>query len=209
MEESTSREKILKKVRNALMNKPAKESIANIDFESEVFYKADDEPELIFAQNFTEAGGKFIFCEDNAVLIDNLDFVVKESGWTSGLACEEGIIQELLNIAEVTFSDKYTDETPIVVCSCENLIARTGSIMVSSRQGTSKTAFLDAKILVVVAFTNQLVSDMKEALNQVKKKYNGSFPNMISVITNPIYQDSENQQPQELYVLLIESEDEI
>jgi L-lactate dehydrogenase complex protein LldG len=207
MEESTSREKILKKVRNALMNKPAKESIANIDFESEVFYKADDEPELIFAQNFTEAGGKFIFCEDNAVLIDNLDFVVKESGWTSGLACEESIIQELLKIAEVNFSNRYTAETPIVVCSCENLIARTGSIMVSSRQGTCKTAFLDAKILVVVAFTNQLVGDMKEALNVVRKKYNGSFPNLLSVITNPINQNMESPA-QELIVLLIESEEE-
>ena len=107
MEESTSREKILKKVRNALMNKPAKESIANIDFESEVFYKADDEPELIFAQNFTEAGGKFIFCEDNAILIDNLDFVVKESGWTSGLACEESIIQELLNGYRIYVVNNY------------------------------------------------------------------------------------------------------
>jgi len=207
MEESTSREKILKKVRNALMNKPAKESIANIDFESEVFYKADDEPELIFAQNFTEAGGKFIFCEDNAVLIDNLDFVVKESGWTSGLACEESIIQELLGIAEVTFSEKYTAETPIVVCSCESLIARTGSIMVSSKHGSSKAALLNAKILVVVAFTNQMVNDMKEALNVVRKKYNGSFPNLLSMITNPINQNSESPS-QELYVLLIESEEE-
>jgi len=207
MEESTSREKILKKVRNALMNKPAKESIANIDFESEVFYKADDEPELIFAQNFTEAGGKFIFCEDNAVLIDNLDFVVKESGWTSGLACEENIIQELLNIAEVGFSEKYNAETPIVICSCESLIARTGSIMVSSKQGSSKAALLNAKILVVIAFTNQLVNDMKEALNVMRKKYNGSFPNMISVITNPINQIGETPA-QELYVLLIESEEE-
>lgn len=207
MEESTSREKILKKVRNALMNKPAKESIANIDFESEVFYKADDEPELIFAQNFTEAGGKFIFCEDNAVLIDNLDFVVKESGWTTGLACEENIIQELLHIAEVNFSEKFTDETPIVVCSCESLIARTGSIMVSSKQGSSKAALLNAKILVVVAFTNQLVNDMKEALNAVRKKYNGSFPNLISVITNPVNQSGENPT-QELYVLLIENEEE-
>lgn len=188
------------------MNKPAKESIANIDFESEVFYKADDEPELIFAQNFTEAGGKFIFCEDNAVLIDNLDFVVKESGWTSGLACEETIIQELLSIAEVSFSDKFTAETPIVVCSCEGLIARTGSIMVSSKQGSSKAALLNAKILVVVAFTNQLVGDMKEALNVVRKKYNGSFPNMLSVITNPINQNDESPA-QELYVLLIENED--
>ena len=207
MEESTSREKILKKVRNALMNKPAKESIANIDFESEVFYKADDAPELIFAQNFTEAGGKFIFCEDNAVLIDNLDFVVKESGWTSGLACEENIIQELLNIAEVGFSEKYNAETPIVVCSCESLIARTGSIMVSSKQGSSKASLLNAKILVVIAFTNQLVNDMKEALNVMRKKYNGSFPNMISVITNPINQIGETPA-QELYVLLIESEEE-
>jgi L-lactate dehydrogenase complex protein LldG len=206
MEESTSREKILKKVRNALMNKPAKESIANIDFESEVFYKADDEPELIFAQNFTEAGGKFIFCEDNGVLVDNLDFVVKESGWTSGLACEEGIIQELLGIAEVSFANKYTDETPIVVCSCESLIARTGSILVSSRQGSGKAALLNAKILVVVAFTNQLVSDMKEALNEIRKKYNGTFPNMLSVITNPINQNDESPA-QELYVLLIESEE--
>jgi len=206
MEESTSREKILKKVRNALMNKPAKESIANIDFESEVFYKADDEPELIFAQNFTEAGGKFIFCEDNGVLVDNLDFVVKESGWTSGLACEEGIIQELLGIAEVSFANKYTDETPIVVCSCESLIARTSSILVSSRQGSGKAALLNAKILVVVAFTNQLVSDMKEALNEIRKKYNGTFPNMLSVITNPINQNDESPA-QELYVLLIESEE--
>lgn len=207
MEESTSREKILKKVRNALMNKPAKESIANIDFESEVFYKAEDEPELIFAQNFTEAGGKFIFCEDNAVLIDNLDFVVKESGWTSGLACEESIIQELLNIAEVKFAEKYSAETPIVVCSCESLIARTGSIMISSRQGSTKAAILNAKILVVIAFTNQLVGDMKEALNMVRKKYNGSFPNMLSLITNPINQLAEGNT-QDLFVLLIENEEE-
>jgi L-lactate dehydrogenase complex protein LldG len=79
--------------------------------------------------------------------------------------------------------------------------------MVSSRQGSSKAALLNAKILVVIAFTNQLVSDMKEALNVVRKKYNGSFPNMLSVITNPINQNGEGNS-QELYVLLIESEED-
>ncbi len=78
--------------------------------------------------------------------------------------------------------------------------------MVSSKQGSSKAALLNAKILVVVAFTNQLVGDMKEALNVVRKKYNGSFPNMLSVITNPINQNDESPA-QELYVLLIENED--
>ena len=59
---------------------------------------------------------------------------------------------------------------------------------------------------MVVAFTNQLVGDMKEALNVVRKKYNGSFPNMLSVITNPINQNDESPA-QELYVLLIENEE--
>jgi hypothetical protein len=45
---------------------------------------------------------------------------------------------------------------------------------------------------------------MKEALNMVKKKYNGSFPNMLSVITNPVNQMN-GPTAQELYVLLIEN----
>jgi hypothetical protein len=52
-----------------------------------------------------------------------------------------------------------------------------------------------------------MVNDMKEALNVVRKKYNGSFPNLLSMITNPINQNSESPS-QELYVLLIESEEE-
>jgi L-lactate dehydrogenase complex protein LldG len=76
--------------------------------------------------------------------------------------------------------------------------------MISSKQGSGKAAILNAKILVVIAFTDQLVFDMKEALNMVKKKYNGSFPNMLSVITNPVNQMN-GPTAQELYVLLIEN----
>jgi hypothetical protein len=43
-------------------------------------------------------------------------------------------------------------------------------------------------------------------LNEIRKKYNGTFPNMLSVITNPINQNDESPA-QELYVLLIESEE--
>ncbi len=206
MEESSSREKVLKKIRNALIHKATKERPAFVDFETEVFYKAEEESELIFAQNFTESGGKFIFCEDNVILVENIEFVVTENGCNQGLVCQESMLQGLLQIAEIPYNNQYTADSTIVVCSCEYLISRTGSILISSKQGTQKAAFLNAPILVVIAFTNQLVDNMRDALIEVRKKYQGVFPNMLSMITNPNYQETSEKQ-QEIYVLLINSKD--
>jgi len=47
MQESTTREKMLKKIRNALISKTAN-PYHNLDFDSPVFRMNDDVPELIF-----------------------------------------------------------------------------------------------------------------------------------------------------------------
>ncbi|MCC6251342.1 MAG: LUD domain-containing protein [Bacteroidia bacterium] len=208
MEQSTSREKILKKVRNALMNKSPKDTVANIDFESEVFAKAVDDLELVFAQNFTEAGGRFIFCENNVVLIETIEEFANNIDLPGNIVCQEPIIQELLQVAETKFQTEFTDSTPIVISSCEQLVARTGSVMVSSKQGTEKRALLNAPFLIVIASTNQLVGDTKQALIEVRKRYNGTFPNMLSIITNPIDTENKlNNNKQNILVLLIDAQD--
>ncbi|MFN5459541.1 MAG: hypothetical protein ACK5AY_06505, partial [Bacteroidota bacterium] len=61
MEESTSREKILKKVRKALVEKGNSEYL-NADFTSPLFTEESEIPEIIFAKNFIEQKGNFIFC---------------------------------------------------------------------------------------------------------------------------------------------------
>ena len=62
MEDSTSREKILKKVRTALLNKSRIEA-GSIDYESNIYVESEDAIEIIFAQQFSDVGGNFIFCE--------------------------------------------------------------------------------------------------------------------------------------------------
>lgn len=205
MEESTSREKILKKIRNGLMQKSTKDSVANIDFESNIYIASPDGPEMAFAQNFTEAGGKFLFCESNNVLIDNIDFLIGENDWQGKIVCEEPMIQTLLNLAEIDYETVCNENTLAVFSTCECLITRTGSIMISSKQGNSKQTMLVPHTKVVFAFANQLADDLKAALSLIKAKYNGNFPNLLSVITNPIHQTENNI---EIYVLLIDNEDD-
>ena len=60
MDETTSREKVLKKVRNALISKN-ENPFTSIDIDSPVYSKVEDTPDITFAQEFTKVSGKFIY----------------------------------------------------------------------------------------------------------------------------------------------------
>ena len=64
---------------------------------------------------------------------------------------------------------------------------------------------------LIVGYTSQLVPDLKDALKNVRKKYEDNFPSQISLITGPSRTaDIEKtlvlgaHGPKELYVFLIE-----
>ncbi|MFN7013354.1 MAG: hypothetical protein ACK4ON_03685, partial [Bacteroidia bacterium] len=64
MQESTSKEKVLKKIRNALVNKAIDAVPKDVDFDSPIYNMPDQPLEITFAERFTELTGKFIFCEN-------------------------------------------------------------------------------------------------------------------------------------------------
>lgn len=207
MQDSTPREKVLKKIRKALLNKAPRESVVNLDFETPVFPDAEDPLEICFAQNFSEAGGKFFFCADNKELIDNIDFLLKENNWGTAV-CEEEILQSLLEIAEINFVPVYEAGKPAIT-TCEALVGRTGSVLVSLSQGSSSQAFFQSPALIIVAFTSQLVFEMKDAFLLLKQKYDGVLPSSFHVISNPSgldYLGNEGaiQNPRDLYIFLMD-----
>ena len=61
MEESTSKEKILKRVRKALSHKAEIETIS-VDMEADLYNAPEDELEIVFAHQLSELNGKFVFC---------------------------------------------------------------------------------------------------------------------------------------------------
>ena len=59
MEESTPREKILKKIRAALLTK-SPDPYPNLDQESHVFKQSDEDPVITFSDNFIAAASPII-----------------------------------------------------------------------------------------------------------------------------------------------------
>ncbi|MDQ3193017.1 MAG: lactate utilization protein [Bacteroidota bacterium] len=212
MKESTSREKILKKVRNALIHKSSKPESENIDFESPIYSKQEESAEITFAQKFTALNGKFAFCENTK----EFESIIKEFSAEAALGeiyCAEESIKELLTNAGIKHTDNPAKLTSceVSVTNCEYLIARTGSIMISSRQSSGRKLPVFPDKHIVVAYSSQLVDDIKDALKAIKLKYADKAPSLISLISGPSRTaDIEKtlilgaHGPKEIYLFLID-----
>lgn len=182
---TTSKEKILKKIRKALIHKSPNE-IGDVDKESEIFVISDEPLEIQFAQNFSALNGKFVFCESETEFVENFDFFVKDNEWENIYTLEPKI-KELLSKGKIKFSDKEEDllRTDIGLTLCECLVARTGSVMITSKQLSGRRIPVYSNFHIVVAYTSQLVNNVKDGLKFIKEKYNNQMPSMISTITGP------------------------
>jgi len=183
MDETTSREKVLKSIRNALLSKTPN-PYANTEQESKIYGELDESLALNFAQEFTNLGGKFIYCEDE----EDLKNVLKQffqSEEAVPLFCREPELMALLTDIEVPFTHEDADFKSLksALTSCEFLIARFGSVMISSGTGSGRRLNYFPEKHLIVAFASQLVPETKDALIGMREKYNGKLPSMITQIS--------------------------
>lgn len=184
--ETTSKEKVLKKIRNALISKQPN-PFGAVDFESPVHASRDEDPSVIFVEEFAAAGGKFLYCENEDELMDNLQAVISDQQ-IPAIFCLEEKLRYMLNKAEIpaTSDEGSLEKIPATLTFCEYLIARTGSIMISSKSNSGRRLNVVPDIHMVVAYASQLVPDLKDALRSFKNKNaSGELPSLITLITGP------------------------
>lgn len=207
---TTAKEKMLKKVRQALLEK---RDIPHPDFEDTVLYKDEVESlDVTFAREFTAVSGKFIYCDGEISVIENLIALVEELGVTKLFAWEPSV-QILLNNYgfPVVLDETNFSEAEAGITTCEALIARNGSILISSDNQSGRRLSVYPPIHIVFAKASQLVMDIKHGMSLIKDRYGKQLPSMVSVITGPSRTaDIEKRLvlgahgPKELYVFLIE-----
>jgi L-lactate dehydrogenase complex protein LldG len=212
MRNTTSKEKVLKSIRNALINKSNNPSYI-MDTETPI-YNYSEEPLIItFAQQFTNTGGKFIYCEDINEFVSQLKELLNKNKHWLNIFCLDDNLREIFRKNNIPFSDEeeYLKSAHIGVTSCEYLIARLGSIMVSSKLASGRRLVIYPDVHIVVAYSSQIVQDIKNALNFIKEKYANNIPSVISLITGPSRTaDIEKtlvmgaHGPKELYLFLID-----
>ncbi len=208
---SPSKENILKKIRKALSQStplPFPHSEGN----QPVFPPLEQEPEVEFAEQFTKLQGKFIYCINQQEFAFQLSSLVKKKDWQKVYCVEEKLIAPVA--AQLADRLVKTDlaNCDVSITGCESLVARTGTIVMSSAQTSGRTVSVYAPIHICIAYTNQLVYDLKDALQAAKDKYGSNFPSLVTFATGPSRTaDIEKtlvvgvHGPKEVYLFLIEA----
>ena len=184
MRSSSSKENILKNIRQALSN-PVPLPFPKSEGNNSVFQPPADDLEVEFAHEFTKLLGKFAFCVNEEDLELQLKYLFLEKK-LKNIYCAEEKLLPLIPLS----SDEKINQTTLHNCdasitSCEYLIARTGTIVMSSAQQEGRTVSVYAPVHICIAYVDQLVYDIKEGLQLLKEKYKGSLPSMITFATGP------------------------
>jgi L-lactate dehydrogenase complex protein LldG len=207
---SPAKENILKKIRKALTNStplPFPQSEGS----SSVYKPSQQDLGLEFAERFTKLLGKFVFCENHKEMVAQLNQIAVTNKWEKIYCIEEGLRKTLADNQFNNYSHNDLASCDTALTTCEWLVARTGSIVMSAAQESGRTVSVYAPVHICIAYTSQLVYDVKDALLKAREKYSGNLPSLITFATGPSRTaDIEKtlvvgvHGPKEVYVFLID-----
>lgn len=209
MSTSASKENILKRIRQALSH-PVSIPFPNSEGAQSVFKTPADDDAVVFAEEFTKLQGKFAFCTNNNDLIEQIAALIHEREWKS-VYSRDSAIKELIKNISVNHTDDLAN-CDVSITGCEYLVARTGTIVMSTAQESGRTTSVYAPIHICIAYNHQMVYDLKEALQFIKEKYSTKLPSLITFASGPSRTaDIEKtlvtgvHGPKEVYCFLVES----
>jgi len=183
--QNNSREEILNKIA-AVRSK----RIAAIDIQpsdTEEIYKLILPDSVTCFKNELEAiNGQCILCENEVDLFQKLKVFIHSQNIPS-IYCRDSNIVELLASVEIPVSadpDNF-ESMQAGITACEFLVARTGSVIVSSASESGRQMNVFPPVHIVIAHASQLIDYLGDALIAIQNKYGINLPSTISTITGP------------------------
>lgn len=211
---SQAREIILGKISKSLSEHSLPIPFPEAEKVNDFFAKEELTAEEKFAKEFTLLGGKFVYCANEAELIEHLQALADTMKWKS-IQAKDSFLLNLFSEKNIDLVQEAGDmhDIEIGLSLCECLVARTGSVILSSGQEHGRSLPVYAPIHIAIAFTSQVVWDISDSIYLMQKKYEGNIPSMISLTTGPSRTaDIEKtlvvgvHGPKEVYVFLVESD---
>lgn len=178
-----AREEILGKIRAALKNKSTWQE-AEIDPQEQLYIKRADDAVVEFDQQFRGRQGNLTHCISVPAAVTQINEFLKEHGYDSVFAWEPEVINWLSTAPfEFTTNEENLHSVEVGITTCECLITRTGSLVVTSKQAAGRRLTIYPPVHVVIAFRSQLVPDVEDGIAFIRNKYGAKYPSMISFVT--------------------------
>ncbi|MBZ4189671.1 LutC/YkgG family protein [Niabella beijingensis] len=180
----SAKDTVLKKIREAL-SQPTPIPFPKSEGQSMVYVPLHQELEVEFAERFTALQGRFAFCLSNKELVSQFSTLLSHTGWQK-IYCQEPELAVLIGQQlEISSNPADLANCDVAITGCEYLVARTGSIVMSAAQLSGRKTSVYAPVHVCIAYTSQLVFDVKDALEGIKERYGDTLPSLITFATGP------------------------
>ncbi len=201
---TTSREKILKKVRAGLLNKFAAH-FPDVEMETDIYSYPDEDHGVAFAKNFTASGGGFVYCHNRFDFHENLIMWMEKRGIKGLLVSDAELRKEIQNLGLPVIENliDHPDQTASLL-SAEALTARNGGIMFTSAS-TRRDYLSGVQVVAVYGQLSKMGDDIKQALVTLRNKYGEKLPSLISFIQGPVKgnKETKTQARSELILFLV------
>jgi len=162
-----------------------------------------------FTINFKANGGKFLYCEDLGEIFESLENIIEENKWEDKKAYFfDKNLKDKFKDLNVLTCDRLSEATYFVT-TCENLIAKDGSLLISSNQIAEKKLTELPVNFIVFSTTSQIVENIGEGLRRIKSQNRQKIPTNITTIKHFKSSDEKDflsygSSSKNLYLLLLE-----
>ena len=183
--QNNSREEILNKIAAVRSKRIAAIDIQPSDTE-EIYKPILPDSVTCFKNELETISGQCILCENEDDLFQKLKVFIQSQNIPS-IYCRDSNIAEQLAKVEIPFSgdsDNF-ESMQAGITACEFLVARTGSVIVSSASESGRQMNVFPPVHIVIAHTSQLIDYLGDALIAIQNKYGINLPSTISTITGP------------------------
>jgi len=180
---NSARENTLNRIRTALV-KPTLQPYPHQKNDVQLFKTTEGTLVEQFTTVFKALRGEVFVCSDKYKLILKLKEFVLAKG-LKNISYQPASLLNNCQLESLYFINNNEQESEAAITDCEYLVARTGSVVLSSKQKSGRIQSVHTPIHIVIAYEHQLVSDIKDALSQMVEKNLGDFPSAVFFASGP------------------------
>ena len=181
----SSREKILQKIKQVSSRRNRTANL--VDYSNEQIYQpVGDDLLEVFVREAEAVSAQVVVCEDETALWNEIKNMMQLKGIQSlySRVTEYMLKMEELNIPH-TSNGKIFSNIEAGLTACECLVARTGTVLVTSASESGRQLHVYPPVHMIIADKSQLVAYLNDGIELVQKKYAGNLPSQIVHITGP------------------------
>lgn len=138
--------------------------------------------EIIFAEKFTQKGGKFIYSEDVKSTDEFFKLIMEENDWNSqDILCFDPQLIQRFGLESSEDPVKPQNFKAFLI-GCEYLIANKGTVLICHHQLKDHKLEALPDFFIVFSGLDNFVNDVSEGMSQLKNKYADQLPTNITTL---------------------------